>query len=88
MSQSTKSAFAKRCLFSLIHIKLQCIVYDVDHSDKEDRWYTLGRDVSGNVLVVIHTAEETNNELHIRIISARLPRPIITNLLQFTIWLI
>jgi uncharacterized DUF497 family protein len=47
-------------------------IYDEDHSEDEDRWVTIGRDLSENVLVVIHTfQEEDANATVIRVISAR-----------------
>ncbi len=47
-------------------------IFDVDHSEEEDRWATLGIDSNGNVLIVIHTFEQIDNTLcQIRIISAR-----------------
>jgi uncharacterized protein len=47
-------------------------IYDEDHSEDEDRWVTIGRDVSENILVVIHTfQEEDTNTAVIRVISAR-----------------
>ena len=45
---------------------------DEEHSDKEDRWITLGRDKTAVVLVVIHTFREIDSEnSSIRLISAR-----------------
>jgi uncharacterized DUF497 family protein len=50
----------------------QISVYDEMHSNDEDRWITMGRDVLGVVRIVVHTAEEIAAEvLLIRIISAR-----------------
>jgi hypothetical protein len=47
-------------------------LYAEEHSDAEDRWVTIGRDLSENVLVVIHTfQEEDTNTAVIRVISAR-----------------
>ena len=46
--------------------------FDEGHSDDEDRWVTLGRAQNWQVLVVVHTSEESiRMEMHIRIISAR-----------------
>ncbi|MCY4553694.1 MAG: BrnT family toxin [Candidatus Poribacteria bacterium] len=49
----------------------QVTTFDEDHSDAEDRWITLGFDKNGILLVVIHTVEETERYMNIRIISAR-----------------
>ena len=47
-------------------------ILDEAHTDQEDRWVTMGRDVRGGVLVLIHTFREvTAEECKIRIISAR-----------------
>jgi uncharacterized protein len=47
-------------------------IYDDEHSHKEDRWITVGRDYSENTLVVVHTfVQEDDNASLIRIISAR-----------------
>lgn len=46
--------------------------YDQEHSDGEERWITLGVDLTGTVIVVCHTyLEETAEMARIRIISAR-----------------
>ncbi len=50
----------------------QLSLFDDEHSEKEDRWITLGIDVGGVLRVVIHTFEVINeNRYEIRIISAR-----------------
>ncbi len=47
-------------------------IFDEEHSEDEDRWITLGLDSTGNLLVVIHTFNQTTPQLvNIRIISAR-----------------
>ena len=47
-------------------------IFDVEHSDEEDRWVTLGLDRSGSLLVVVHTFHQIDRALcGIRIISAR-----------------
>jgi len=47
-------------------------VFDVDHSENEDRWVTFGKDSNHILLAVVHTfREETKDEYTIRIISAR-----------------
>ena len=47
-------------------------VYDLDHSNKEDRWMTLGISAFGTLLVVHHTYQQIDKEtIIIRIISSR-----------------
>jgi uncharacterized protein len=47
-------------------------IFDEAHSDKEERWITLGRDRTGSVIVVCHTFQQHLPLLvRIRIISAR-----------------
>ncbi len=47
-------------------------IFDNKHSDSEDRWITIGQDNSSNLIVVVHFDKYlSNNELIIRIISAR-----------------
>jgi uncharacterized DUF497 family protein len=46
--------------------------YDVEHSEAEERWITLGLAETGQLLVVVHTVEEiSEQEARVRIISAR-----------------
>lgn len=46
--------------------------YDVEHSEVEERWITLGLAETGQLLVVVHTVEEiSEQEARVRIISAR-----------------
>jgi hypothetical protein len=47
-------------------------IYDEEHSSEEDRWITVGKDHTDNVLVVIHTFHEENTDnCKIRMISVR-----------------
>jgi uncharacterized DUF497 family protein len=47
-------------------------IYDEEHSSEEDRWITIGKDQTDNVLVVIHTFHEENiDNCKICVISAR-----------------
>ena len=47
-------------------------ILDKEHSDKEERWVTVGMDKSGALLVAVHTFEEINSEeCKVRMISAR-----------------
>ena len=50
----------------------QLTIYDVEHSEEEERWLTIGLDAGGIVRVVSHTFERLDAEtVEIRIISAR-----------------
>lgn len=63
---------------------LALTVFDVNHSDDEERWFTLGRSAEGKLLAVSHTFEErpsnplsqttanADDVVPVRIISARL----------------
>jgi uncharacterized DUF497 family protein len=51
-------------------------IYDVEHSEEEERWVTLGLDRAGVLLVVCHTFREVKEAdgeagAKIRLISAR-----------------
>jgi uncharacterized DUF497 family protein len=52
--------------------RLALTVYDDGHSQREERWFTLGLDARGDLLAVAHTYEmiEPAN-VRIRIVSAR-----------------
>jgi len=46
--------------------------FDEGHSEYEERWITMGMDVTGVLLVACHTFQETaDNSATIRLISAR-----------------
>jgi len=46
--------------------------FDERHSDREERWITMGLDQTGTILVACHTFQETGeNSATIRLISAR-----------------
>jgi len=47
-------------------------LYDVSHSDDEDRWVTLGLTIKGNLLVIVHTYRKHLEGERIRIISSRM----------------
>jgi uncharacterized DUF497 family protein len=50
----------------------QLSIFDESHSEKEDRWVTIGIDSTGILRVVVHTFEEIDENIwRIRIISAR-----------------
>jgi len=47
---------------------------DPDYAAGEERWVTLGETSAGNLLLVVHTWQETNGDhVAVRIISARRP---------------
>ena len=47
-------------------------VFDIEHSEYEDRWATIGIDRNGALLVVVYTFQQIDAEsCRIRIISAR-----------------
>lgn len=47
-------------------------IFDIKHSENEDRWITLGKGSNNVLLVVIHTFyQKESNQTSIRIISAR-----------------
>lgn len=51
---------------------LTLTVFDAEHSDFEERWFTLGLASSGKLLAVSHTYTATGaNRARVRIISAR-----------------
>lgn len=51
---------------------LALTVFDAGHSDHEERWFTLGMDVSGILLAVSHTfVPVTVDRIRVRLISAR-----------------
>jgi uncharacterized DUF497 family protein len=49
-------------------------IFDIEHSQDEERWISLGQNYMGNLLVVIHTYNiRKDSNVDIRIISARKP---------------
>lgn len=52
---------------------LALTVFDAEHSELEERWFTLGFDASGALLAVSHTFQaSTPARIRVRLISARL----------------
>ena len=50
----------------------QLSLYDEEHSEKEDRWITMGINGGGILRVVIHTFEQIDQDsIEIRVISVR-----------------
>jgi uncharacterized DUF497 family protein len=54
--------FADRYLLTL---------FDDEHSEKEERWITIGQTLGNELLVVIHAYRKTKGKEAMRIISAR-----------------
>ena len=51
---------------------LALTVFDLDNSDQEERWITIGQARTGRLLVVVHTHDDRNEQaITVRIISAR-----------------
>jgi hypothetical protein len=51
---------------------LALTVFDADHSETEDRWFTLGMSSDGKLLAVAHTYQPSESDrIRVRIISAR-----------------
>ena len=51
---------------------LALTVFDTEHSQQEERWFTLGFDASGVLLAVAHTFEATTPaRIRVRLISVR-----------------
>jgi uncharacterized DUF497 family protein len=46
-------------------------LFDEDHSDHEERWVTLGQVFNRRLVVVVHTWQEDDENMYVRIISAR-----------------
>ena len=50
----------------------QITIYDEEHSEKENRWITLGLDERGILLVVVHNFRQVEEGVYeLRIISSR-----------------
>ena len=46
-------------------------LFDEDHGNQEERWITLGQVANRRLVVVVHTWQEDDDNLYVRIISAR-----------------
>lgn len=46
-------------------------LFDIDHSEHEERWVTIGQVLSQKLVVAVHTWMEDEKNIYIRIISAR-----------------
>lgn len=57
---------------TVLHDPLALTVFDVAHSEIEERWFTLGQTSKGRLLAVAHTYQMLDeNNVKIRLISAR-----------------
>jgi uncharacterized protein len=53
---------------------LALTVFNDEHSDGEERWFTIGQSSSGNLLVIVHTFDaQSPTRARIRLISSRKP---------------
>lgn len=67
-----KHGLSFRRAATIFHDPNQLSLFDEGHSQREDRWITLGIDSTGILRVVVHTFEQIEENLwRIRIISAR-----------------
>ena len=67
-----KHGFSVEAAATVLLDLLALTVYDEAHSQYEERWFTLGLDVTGDLLAVAHTYEIVDpDNVRIRIISAR-----------------
>ena len=64
-----KVAFAEACC--IFADKYQLNLFDLEHSESEDRWITIGQTTNNKILVVVHTFRKAKDKELIRIISAR-----------------
>ena len=69
-SSSYRSSFEIAC--TVFKDIMLLTVYDSEHSDFEERWFSIGYDSNGGLLVVSHTYQSTSPiNMTVRIISAR-----------------
>ena len=67
-----KHGVSFRLASSIFLDPLALTLFDEAHSGNDERWVTIGRAGNGQILVVVHNADESrSDELRIRIISAR-----------------
>jgi uncharacterized protein len=51
---------------------LAITIFDDAHSQTEERWFTMGQEAGGGLLVVVHTFQDQSSSIaRVRIISAR-----------------
>jgi hypothetical protein len=57
---------------TVLHDALALTVFDAEHSQAEERWFTLGMSSQGKLLAVTHTYQHTGPiHVRVRLISAR-----------------
>ena len=68
----SKHAVSFQLATSVLRDPLAVTIYDEGHSERDERWVTIGQATNGQILVVVHTFEwTTEQDARIRIISAR-----------------
>jgi hypothetical protein len=73
-SNAAKHGVSFAQAMAVFHDPLARTILDPDHGTDEDRWVTLGESSAGNLLVVVHTWTEIDQDRGlVRIISARRP---------------
>jgi len=73
-SNLTKHAVAFERAATVFLDPLALTMPDDEHSEGEPRWITLGKELSGRYVLVVHTFELlTGEQARIRLISARRP---------------
>src|SRR6266487_5606420 len=71
-SNTSKHGVAFEQAATVFRDALAVTLFDDEHSEAEERWVTLGRAEGGQILVVVHTYQETSStSATARIISAR-----------------
>ena len=71
-SNATKHGISFAQAASVLRDPLALTVYDATHSAFEERWFSLGHSLEGQLLAVSHTYTTTGpNRAQVRIISAR-----------------
>jgi uncharacterized protein len=71
-ANSRKHGVSFEVAATTFHDPLSMSRYDVEHSEAEERWVTLGQAENGQLLIVVHTLEElSEQDARVRIISAR-----------------
>jgi uncharacterized protein len=74
LSNRTKHGVSFESAMRVFRDPLATTIFDVQHSEDEERWVTLGESASGALLVVIHTWSPTSAaHARVRIIAARDP---------------
>ena len=71
-SNQAKHGVTFKLAMSVLRDPLALTIIDTEHSEREERWITLGRAENGQYLVVVHTFQHIDPiNVTVRIISAR-----------------